>query len=128
MGRYLLIAALVLALGGGVQAAENGLLFHAGFEGSTEAFSLSGAGKPVAVEGPQATFQPGKVGQALLCGAELTLLKYRTEGNLVPQAGSVSLWVKPLNWGEDGNFHSFFESGEGSGRTGWKLSPAIWPD
>lgn len=122
MGRYLLIAALVLALGGGVQAAENGLLFHAGFEGSTEAFSLSGAGKPVAVDGPQATFQPGKVGQALLCGAELTLLKYRTEGNLVPQAGSVSLWVKPLNWSaDDGNFHSFFESGVDGGTTGWYI-------
>jgi hypothetical protein len=122
MQHFRLALPLILILYGTAQAAENGLLFHAGFDGTTEAFSLAGAGKPVERLGPEASYQPGKVGQALLCGPELTLLKYRTAGNLVPQSGSVSLWVKPLNWGaDDGHFHSFFESGTDSGTTGWYI-------
>src|SRR5450759_2064071 len=62
------------------------------------------------------------MGKALICGPEKKLLKYQTEGNLIPQSGTVSLWVKPLNWTpDDGNFHSFFESGGDAGPTGWYI-------
>ena len=87
--------------------AEPGLLFRASFDGTVKAQSC--APDPVEIVGPAPTFAPGKFGQALVAGAESTLLRYRTDGNLVPQAGSVSLWVKPVNWGVDGCFHSFFE-------------------
>lgn len=121
MAKRCLVLAIMVTLAG-MAWAETGLLFHAGFEGTTDAYSLGGAGKVVERLGPEAAFQPGKVGQALLCGPELTLLKYKTEGNVVPQSGSVSLWVKPLNWsGDDGNFHSFFESGADGGKTGWYI-------
>ncbi|MBU0611435.1 MAG: hypothetical protein KKI08_26380, partial [Armatimonadetes bacterium] len=99
--------------------AEPGLLFRAAFDGTAKA--ISAAPDPVEIVGPAPTFAPGKFGQALVAGAESTLLRYRTDGNLVPQAGSVSLWVKPVNWGTDGNFHSFFESGQGGDARGWLI-------
>lgn len=111
---------LALTLAGAAFAADNGLLFHAAFDGSTSAYSLAGAGEPVQVVGPAAAFAPGKQGQALICGAEQTLLHYRTAGNLFPRAGTISFWVKPENWSPtDGNFHSFFESGNGGEPNGW---------
>jgi len=115
----------VVALGSGLEAApaEPGLLFHAAFDKSLEAYSLSGAGQPVQVIGPgQPTFAPGKFGQALLCGPEQALIHYPTAGNVLPPAGTISLWVRPLNWTpDDGHFHVFFESGtEGKG-LGWLI-------
>jgi hypothetical protein len=101
--------------------AEEGLLFRATFDGNTDAYSLGGAGHPAEITGPaKSTFAPGRFGQALLCGPEQPLLHYQTAGNVMPPSGTISLWVKPLNWTpEDGNFHVFFESGTGSGPTGW---------
>ena len=96
-----------------ISAAEHGLLFRAGFDGTADAFSLCGAGAPEKTTGTdQPTYAPGRFGQALLCGPEQALLHYRTDGNLMPASGTVSLWVKPLNWTpDDGNFHVFLESG-----------------
>ena len=109
---------LTISVAACVQA-EPGLLFRASFDGTAQA--ISAAPDPVATVGPAPTFAPGKFGQALVAGAESTLLRYRTDGNLVPQAGSVSLWVKPVNWGTDGCFHSFFESGQERQGLGWLI-------
>ncbi|MCC6446844.1 MAG: hypothetical protein IT210_25755 [Armatimonadetes bacterium] len=101
--------------------AEPGALFYAGFDGSPEAYSASGAGIPLAVEG-EAAYEPGKVGQALVCGPEAASVRYRLPGNLLPSAGTVSLWVKPLNWTpDDPNFHVFLEAGSEGGSLGWLL-------
>ncbi len=116
MARLLVIALLLVCLIG--THADQGLLFHVTFDGTLDAYSLGGAGKPVTT--PQAAFAPGKLGQALVCGPEKPLIRYRTEGNVLPPSGTVSLWIKPVNWTpEDGNFHSFFESGSNDGTTGW---------
>lgn len=116
------LVAVLLVLCGSLWAAENGLLFHATFDGSTEAFSLCGQGAPVQVEGPAPSFAPGRFGQALVTGAGQTLVRYATNGNVLPRAGTVSLWVKPENWTpDDGNFHSFFEFGTGSDGKGWLI-------
>jgi len=103
--------------------AEDGLLFHASFDGSLEAYSLGGAGSPAEVTGAaEPAYGPGRLGQALLCGPEQALVHYRTAGNVMPPSGTISLWVQPLNWDpEDGNFHVFFESGSGAGPTGWLI-------
>ncbi len=102
---------------------EPGLLFRASFDGTVQADSLAGAGGPTGLTGPgRPQFGAGRFGQGLLCGPGLDLVHYRTAGHLLPRSGTVSLWVKPLNWTpDDGNFHSFFESGTLDGGTGWLI-------
>lgn len=103
--------------------AEEGLLFRASFDGSLEAYSMTGAGRPVKITGAaEPTFASGKFGQALLSGPEHALIHYQTAGNVIPPSGTISMWVKPVNWTlDDNSFHVFFESGsEGTG-TGWLL-------
>jgi len=120
MGVFILAAMSLVTAGG---QTEEGLLFRAAFDGSLDAHSLSGAGAPVSVTGTvEPTFAAGRFGQALLCGPEQVLVHYRTFGNAMPPSGTVSLWVKPLNWTpDDGNFHVFFESGSAAGPTGWLI-------
>ena len=127
MLKLILVAgALILAPIAGT--AETGLLFRAGFDDTTTAFSLSGAGTPEKIIGsPELTYAPGRFGRALVCGPGQALLHYRTSGNLMPASGTVSLWIKPLNWTpDDGSFHVFFESGGQGGQVdgvhaGWLI-------
>lgn len=102
---------------------EPGLLFQTSFEGTLEAFSLAGSGQPVRVTGAVSpAFAPGRFGQALLCGPEQALIHYSTAGNLMPPAGTISLWVQPVNWtSDDPNFHTFFEAGAEGGGLGWLI-------
>ena len=113
----LLVCALLLC---NLAGADPGLLFRAPLDGTTDAWSASAGGKCTGVTGPAPQFAPGKIGQALLCGDGLSLVHYRTDGNLLPQTGTVSFWVQAVNWSpEDENFHSFFEAGSGAEPTGW---------
>ncbi|OGV83438.1 MAG: hypothetical protein A3K19_17625 [Lentisphaerae bacterium RIFOXYB12_FULL_65_16] len=107
------LTAVALILTSAVFGAEPGLLFRAGFDGTVDAYSLCGAGAPVEVAGSgKPTFAPGRFGQALVCGPEQALIHYRTEGNVMPPSGTLSLWFKPVNWTpDDENFHVLFESG-----------------
>lgn len=118
-----LLSALLAAIWQTIAAAglEPGLLFHARFDGTLDAESLCGNGTPVtAPVNASATFAPGRFGQALVGGPGLALPHYPTEGNVLPESGTVSLWVCPQNWsGTDGNFHSLFESGSEAGGSGW---------
>ena len=116
----LIHATILLALCAIYARAEHGLLFRAGFEGTADAYSLCGVGAPVRISGTgEPTFAPGRFGQALVCGPEQALVHYQTQGNLMPASGTVSLWVKPLNWTpDDGNFHVFLESGSHETATG----------
>lgn len=117
--RHLMLLLPILLLATSAHA-DPGLLFRASFDGTPDAWSLSGGGKPVEAPAAPLQFGPGKLGQALVCGPELPLLHYRTEGNLLPTSGTVSFWVQPQNWDpSDGNFHSFFECGAGSDGKGW---------
>lgn len=116
--RLLLVAALLILVT--AARADRGLLFRASFDGTADGWSGAGAGQPTGVTGPAPQFAPGKLGQALLCGDGLGLLHYRSEGNLLPQSGTVSFWLQALNWEpSDENFHSFFECGSQASPTGW---------
>ncbi|HUS81078.1 MAG TPA: LamG domain-containing protein, partial [Armatimonadota bacterium] len=114
------VAVTLCALG---YAADAGLLFRASFDDTVEAEGKCGPLSPAAVEGPaQPEFAPGRFGQALVCGPGATLVRYPTEGNVIPPSGTVSLWVQPVNWSpDDENFHSFFESGSEAAGTGWLI-------
>ncbi|NUP99508.1 MAG: LamG domain-containing protein, partial [Armatimonadetes bacterium] len=100
--------------------AEPGLLFHAPFDGSAVAWSLSNQGQPA--DGPAPSFAPGKYGQALLAGAEVPQLRYPVAANILPASGTIAFWVQPQNWTpDDPHFHVFFETGQMGGKVGWLL-------
>lgn len=102
--------AVVLAL----IAQPQDLLLHLPLDGSVQ--PTVGGGVPE-VEGT-AQFQPGRVGQALVVGDGAAQLVLKREGNVQTDAGSVALWVKPLDWsGNDDKFHVFFEAKD----PGWLL-------
>ncbi len=117
------LAMVAMLLAARTAVSDDGLLFHASFDDTLQAYSLGGAGQPASVTGTaQPAFAPGRFGQALLCGPEQALIHYPTAGNLMPPSGTVSLWVKPLNWTlDDGSFHVFLESGSGAAPTGWLI-------
>lgn len=99
---HLLLCALLLA-------PQPPLLFHATFDGTITA-EANGDGEPAKVDGPIA-YRPGRLGQALLCGEGGAALEYQTQGNLRPEAGTVSMWVCPVDWtGDEDEFHVFLEA------------------
>ena len=100
-----LLAALLLT----VAAPEPPVIFHATFDGTTEADAV-GQTKPVSVEGPVA-YRPGKLGQALLCGEGGAAVEYSTAGNLRATAGTIAMWVSPVDWtGDEDQFHVWIEA------------------
>ena len=69
-----------------------------------------------------AKFAVGRFGQALLCGPAQPLIHYVASGNLMAPSGTISMWVKPLNWTQsDGYFHVFFEAGGHDAKVGWLI-------
>lgn len=109
------------ALSLSAHAAEQGLTFYAPFDGAVQAAVAKGDPRPQ-VEG-MAAFEPGIKGQALFCGEAGAVCAFRTGHNLSPTRGTVSLWVKPLDWEPaERKFHVFFET-----RTaGWLLLYKYW--
>ncbi len=109
--RRTLIALVLLTLAGAAfaQQPEPPLIFHAPFDGSLEA-TAAGSGTPALVEGP-VEYRPGRIGQALLVGDGAATLHYETAGNLGSSAGTISMWVSPLDWtGATDTFHVFLEA------------------
>jgi len=52
----------------------------------------------------------GKFGQALLSGPDTGYLRFPTEGLVLPDRGTVEMWVCPVDWdGTEEKFHSFFD-------------------
>ncbi len=121
MTRTTIALALTLALLlAAPSAAQNGLLLRAGFDSDLTATAPAGDVPPARVEGGPAQFADGRIGQALLSGPTGAFAHYPVAGSLIPGIGTLSLWVKPLNW-EPGDeaFHSFVESGGEDGDRNW---------
>ncbi len=79
------------------------------FDGTLDA-QATGNGVPVKIEGTP-EYRPGKVGQALLCGEGGTLAYYASAGSVRAAAGTIEMWVCPLDWtGKEDEFHVFFEA------------------
>ncbi len=119
---FLLLCAALLTvmLPARAQGEAAGLTFHAAFDGGVaarvgaartpELFRTVGAGKNEKIEA--LPFEAGVRGQAVRVGD--AWLEYPAEGNLNARAGTVSLWVKPVNWaGKNDDFHTLFEAGAG---------------
>ena len=100
-------------------SAERGLLFRVGFDGQLSAQSPKGDVEPLHASREPA-YRPGRFGQALLCGDGGTRVAYAMADHLDPEFGTVSMWVKPLNWRPaDRKMHVFLEAGHGG--AGWLL-------
>jgi len=62
------------------------------------------------VEG-KTIFQDGKFGEALKTGPDGGYLYFPTKGIVSPQAGTVEMWICPLDWnGAEEAFHMFFQA------------------
>lgn len=103
-------------------AGQDDPIFHASFDGTLTANSQAGEVTPTTVAGPEASFAPGRLGQALVAGAGQPLVHYPTAGHVIPVVGTVGLWVRPENWTPDDDaFHVFFESGDAAGDRNWLI-------
>lgn len=86
---------------GEVLTSDEALLLYSSFDGQADATFARGDAKASHPIPPE--FEPGVRGQALLVGAPVENSAarncyYSPEGNLHLDSGSVSFWVKPLDW------------------------------
>lgn len=107
-----LAVSLTLAVSGVLAQTQPTLTI--GFDRGFDAVGRQGTipGKPL--DAP--LLAPGKSGQALKSGPGTGYVEYPTAGILNPAAGTVEMWVCPLDWKPaDEEFHVFFEArGEGA--------------
>lgn len=123
----LILVALFALLAAPALAQEPHLLFHAGFDAGLDADFAAGDGTATVREVvPGQTDRPalpdiertdGVVGSAIV--TEMRYVKYAGGANIKAEAGTVELWVKPLDWtGDDDLFHVFFTT---SKEPGWLI-------
>ena len=100
------MCALQLALLLTLAPAEADLTFYAPFDG--DATATIAAGDAAASGTPK--FTDGLVGQALLGGGDESQpgVTYATAGNLSLTHGTLSVWVKPVDWAGDDAFYHWF--------------------
>lgn len=79
---------------------------YAPFDGGFDAAASRGSGK-AEVKG-NVQFVPGIRGQGILVGAPETGLSYATTGNFDLEAGTISIWVKPVTWDDTDAAMRFF--------------------
>ena len=72
------------------------ILFYASMDGTTDARTARGP-KRGAVEG-RTSYEPGRRGQALVCGEAGAVCRYQTQDNLDPARGTIEMWVKLVDW------------------------------
>ncbi len=102
----LLTCVILCAAGLSVFALDSSdLLFYAPFDGSTKAAVAGGNSEQTL---GTAEYVEGIRGQGALVGGETAPLKYQTSGNFNKDQGTMSLWIKPVDWKrEDGKGHTF---------------------
>ncbi|NCO35099.1 MAG: LamG domain-containing protein, partial [Armatimonadetes bacterium] len=90
------------------------VLFHAPFEGAPDAHLAAGDGK--AITAGELQYTDGVRGRAVIVGGPApadgkgkpSSIMYQTDSNLLIEEGSVSLWVKAIDWKiPDGHNHQF---------------------
>jgi len=113
--------ACLAAAGTLLGAAEQGLLFHVGFDSySVDANHSCGSGKGSGLPDKdlQLRMFPGAGNKANALVLNLReRVQYRADGNIDPRQGTVSMWIAPVNWDFNGlESLTFFNFGE-KGRT-----------
>ncbi|MFW5869106.1 MAG: glycoside hydrolase domain-containing protein, partial [Armatimonadota bacterium] len=112
----IIVALAVLAAPAFAQDAPK-LLFHADFDGDLTAQVAAGEAEPQLLrraEGDDEVLEEieraqGVFGEAVVTAEEY--VRYPGGANLNPDAGTVEVWVKPIDWtGDDELFHVFFNT------------------
>jgi hypothetical protein len=105
MSRYLLFILLCITSVAFALTPDD-CLFYASFDDGLDAVQAKGA-RNAAVTG-QFAREPGIRGQAVVVGAPDTRLAYQTRDNIRLDAGTLSMWIKPLTWSDDDPFMRVF--------------------
>ena len=92
---------------------DNNPIFHASFDKSITADNA--AGSPEASAPKKITIEEGMSGKAIVTGIEERKnsywCKYDAKNNLDEKEGTITFWIKPLDWnGNDLKTHLFFEA------------------
>ena len=129
MKTTLFLLACMLALSARATTNDD-LLLYCAYDGSATATFARGDGTPTSAVPPE--FQPGVRGQALVIGGSTAAVQrivgdlptnslqanncyYASDKNFDVQKGSVSFWLKPLDWdGKTMGFNVFFRTGIGN--------------
>lgn len=103
---FTLLAATTLAA---AASAATEPVFYADFENGFDGRDAAGACSATIEGTPE--LADGKFGQALRSGPTTGYVDYPVEGHVQPAAGTVEMWVCPVDWvpSED-KFHVFFEA------------------
>lgn len=104
--RTILPSLILLATLPAFALAPSDCTFYAPYDGSFDAAQAAGSGKAT-VEG-SLQFVEGIRGQGILVGAPKTGLKYAADRHFNLDAGSVSIWVKPIDWADSDSAMRFF--------------------
>lgn len=120
-GCFLLASTVPLAA---AESPQDGLLFHASFDQGVKADFAKGNPEPV-VKG-NVVQDTGIKGKSLLTGKNfVTELGYENEGNFSAPQGTVSFWIKPVDWlGDQGTakiFNLFMQGIPGKGYFGLEM-------
>jgi len=90
---------------------EEGLLFYTSFDKGVKADISRGNPEPISLKG-NIQLEDGIKGKSIITGNDfITTLSYSTEGNFNITRGTISIWIKPIDWlGDKGKaklFHIF---------------------
>ena len=119
--RRLLAIAIGVCFGSGIdpaaaQADRGGVVFYAGFDGTRDA-QTSGNGKATLVGGGGTIIADGfgVRGGALRSGDAVGYVEFSLEGNVLPDEGTIEIWIKPEDWTSDDGKQHFFIDVAGNG-------------
>lgn len=99
----------------GANPPREGVLFFHSFDHGLNADYAAGNPVPTNAAGAQ-TAADGHIGAGLVQNSPGGI-RFAAEGNIQPEAGTVAMWVKPVNWnGDDKMFHFFFNAGTMAGK------------
>ncbi len=105
----LLVASLILVT---VTAwGQQGVLFYASFDGTRDAQAV-GDGQATLIQGGGALTADGFGirGAALRSGDGVGYLEFAAPGNILPNEGTIELWLKPEDWSsDDGYYHRYID-------------------
>jgi hypothetical protein len=107
--------------------------FHASFDVGIDADAAGGTPKGIAVGRPagEVRFTEGLSGRALLSGRDCSAVAYSNPGNLRIERGTMSMWVRPVDWrgpGAGDSNHPFFLNGTpGQGYYGIQMARQVSP-
>jgi len=93
------------------------VLFYASFDGTRDAQAV-GDGQATLIAGGGALTADGFGirGAALRSGDEVGYLEFSAAGNILPEEGTIEVWMKPEDWSsDDGYYHQYIDViGEGN--------------